>query len=108
MHEREALLGMLRQLLEDMLAIQQAGAGYYSCVPMIRRYNKLLAQSRKLFEPEDEGLISTFDELEELDPNDPAEKMKVIQGIRVEIGQLISLLITQREQEKDEQPQEAE
>jgi len=107
MHEREALLGMLRQLLEDMLAIQQAGAGYYSCVPMIRRYNKLLAQSRKLFDKTDEGLISTFDDLEEKDPNDPAEKMKVIQGIRVEIGQLISLLVIQREQEKEEQEAES-
>ena len=30
MGQRASLLAMLRQLLEDMLAIQQAGAGYYS------------------------------------------------------------------------------
>jgi len=47
------------------------------------------------------------EELLEKDPNDPAEKMKVIQGIRVEIGQLISLLVIQREQEKEEQEAES-
>lgn len=90
MGQRASLLAMLRQLLEDMLAIQQAGAGYYSCIPMVHRYNKLLGAAKRLM---GEGtLADTFEELEEKDPKDPADKMKVIQGIRVEIGQLISLI----------------
>jgi hypothetical protein len=81
---------MLKQLLEDMLALQQLGAGYYSCVPLARRYNKLLGQARAL--SQNGGLVTTFDDLEEDDPKDPADKMKVVQGIRIEIGQLIALL----------------
>jgi hypothetical protein len=84
---------MLRQLLQDTLAIQQQGAGYYSCTPITRRYNKLLDQARSML-PEENSLISTFEALVEADPKDPSEKMKVIQGIRVEIGQLISLVET--------------
>jgi len=82
---------MLKQLLDDMLVIQQQGAGYYSCIPMVKRYNKLLAQARSLF-PSGNGIMSTFDNVEEADPKDPADKMKVVQAIRVEIGQLLSLL----------------
>ena len=91
MNERTALVNMLTQLRQDMLAIQQTGAGYYSCIPMTKRYNKLLSQARRVA-TESTGLMGTFDELEESDPKDPADKMKVIQAIRVEIGQLISLL----------------
>jgi hypothetical protein len=87
----QTLIRMLKQLLEEMMVLHQQGAGYYSCVPVIRRYNKLLGQARRLF-TEDTSLIGTFDVLEERDPKDPADKMIVIQGIRVEIGQLISLL----------------
>lgn len=95
MHERESLLAMLDRLVEDMLVIQQQGAGYYSCMPLVRRYNKLLDQARPLF-PEGSGLIGTFEPFpEDRDPKDPADKMKVVQGIRVEIGQLISLLKSQ-------------
>jgi len=91
MNERQSLIVMLHQLREDMLAIQQTGAGYYSCIPMVRRYNKLLGRARH-HANNAEGLISTFDELPESDPKDPSEKMKIVQGIRIEIGQLISLL----------------
>jgi hypothetical protein len=87
------LIRMLKQLLEDMMVLHQQGAGYYSCIPIIRRYNKLLGQARSLFDA-DAGLIGTFDNLDEQDPKDPADKMIVIQGLRVEIGQLISLLET--------------
>lgn len=90
---------MLKQLLEDMLAIQQQGAGYYSCIPMARRYNKLLGQARSLF-PEADGLIATFEDIAESDPKDPGDKMKVIQGIRVEIGQLLSLIESLGEDKK--------
>ncbi len=37
-------------------------------------------------------MISTFEDQPEDDPKDPADKMKVLQGIRIEVGQLISLL----------------
>ena len=82
---------MLKKLLEDMAVLHQQGAGYYSCTPIINRYNKLLGQAGTLF-PDNDGLIGTFDEQTETDPNDPADKMKVLQGIRIEVGQLMSLL----------------
>ncbi|GMU92284.1 MAG: hypothetical protein AMXMBFR4_13420 [Candidatus Hydrogenedentota bacterium] len=91
MDTRQTLIRMLKQLLDDMLVIQQQGAGYYSCIPMVKRYNKLLAQARALF-PGGNGIMGTFDNVEESDPKDPADKMKVVQAIRVEIGQLLSLL----------------
>ncbi len=91
MEMRESLICMLRQLVEDMQMFQQQGAGYYSCIPITKRFNKLLAQARTLFSP-GEGLISTFEDAEEQDPKDPADKMKIVQGIRIEIGQLLSLL----------------
>ena len=85
------LIRMLRQLLEEMTVLHQQGAGYYSCLPVIRRYNKLLGQSRELFR-EAPALIGTFDDVKERDPKDPADKMIVIQELRVEIGQLITML----------------
>ena len=91
MDKRSALITMLEQLLEDSTVLHQQGAGYYSCTPIIHRYNKLLAEARSLFEAGD-GLIGTFEDQVETDPNDPADKMKVMQGIRIEVGQLISLL----------------
>ena len=91
MDTRSSLIAMLNQLLEDSLTLHQQGAGYYSCTPMILRYNKLLGVARKLL-PGGDGLIETFDDLPDQDPKDPADKMKVIQGIRIEAGQLVSLL----------------
>lgn len=88
---RSSLITMLKQLRDDMLVIQQQGAGYYSCTPFARRYNKLLAQGKALF-PAGDGLIGTFESVDEMDPKDPADKMKVVQGIRVEISQLLALL----------------
>jgi len=89
--KRMAIIPMLERLLEDTQVLHQQGAGYYSCTPIIHRYNKLLDQSRSLFDGAD-TLISTFEEQPELDPNDPADKMKVLQAIRIEVGQLITLL----------------
>ena len=91
MDKRTAIIPMLEHLLEDTQVLHQQGAGYYSCTPIIQRYNKLLEQARTLFESKD-SLITTFEDQLEQDPNDPADKMKVLQGIRIEVGQLISLL----------------
>ena len=91
MDTQKSLISMLRQLLEDTITLHQQGAGYYSCTPIIQRYNKLLEVARGLF-PDGNGLMATFSVQPEEDPNDPADKMKIIQGIRVEAGQLVSLL----------------
>jgi hypothetical protein len=91
MDQRKVLIKMLKQLLEDMAVVQQQGAGYYTCIPVARRYNKLLNHAKSLF-PDTPGLIATFDEIPEEDPKDPGKKFKVMQGIRVEIGQLMSML----------------
>lgn len=91
MDKRQAIIRMLTQLLEDSIVLHQQGAGYYSCLPIIQRYNKLLAQARVLF-PGEDGLMGTFEEQTQIDPKDPADKMKVVQGLRIEAGQLISLL----------------
>ncbi|HOF40909.1 MAG TPA: hypothetical protein PLD73_12615 [Candidatus Hydrogenedentes bacterium] len=91
MDKRQLIIHMLRQLDEQSLSIQQVGAGYYSCIPFARRFNKLLSEARTLFTATD-GLIGTFEEIAEFDPKDPGDKMKIIQGIRVEINQLIALL----------------
>ncbi len=99
MDNRTSLITMLKQLRDDMLVIQQQGAGYYSCTPIASRYNKLLAQGRKLFSVGD-GLIDTFDNINEADPKDPGEKMKVVQGIRLEISQLLALIESSGEHAK--------
>ncbi len=95
---RISLTKMLECLLNDMLVIHQQGAGYYSCTPFAKRYNKLLGQARTLF-PDGGGLMTTFEDVEEVDPKDPADKMKIVQGIRIEINQLISLLETSEERQ---------
>jgi hypothetical protein len=98
---KSSLIPMLKQLLEDMAVLHQQGAGYYSCLPIIRRYNKLLVQGRTLF-PMTDNLMGTFDEQKEDDPKDPAEKMKIVQALRIETGQLISLLESSGEDEPAE------
>ena len=90
MTQRDLLVQMLKRLLEDTWVIQQQGAGYYSCVPLVRRYNKLLKQAKNL--AGDDGLINTFEEFAENDPRDPSDKSKVVQAVRIEIGQLVSFL----------------
>ncbi len=85
------LVRMIRQLLQDMQVIQHQGSGYYTCTPFAQRYNKLLHQARTLF-PSGHSLADTFEAIPEADPKDPSDKMKVLQTIRIESGQLITLL----------------
>ena len=99
MDARETLVRMLGQLLKEMEIVTSQGAGYYTCVPFARRFNKLLSEARRLF-PEEPGLLETFEEFELADPKDPGEKSKILLGIRVEIGQLITLLEAMREEDK--------
>lgn len=93
MSMKKPLIQMLRQLLKEMEIVTSQGAGYYTCVPFARRFNKLLGESRKLF-ADQEGIIATFETMDEMDPKDPGEKSKVLLGIRVETSQLITLLET--------------
>ncbi len=97
MVQRGLLVQMLKRLLEDTWVIQQQGAGYYSCVPLARRYNKLLAQARSVLH--EDGLVQTFEDFSDTDPKDPSDKSKIVQAIRIEIGQLISLLEAAEEAE---------
>lgn len=85
------LVHMLRQLLKEMEIVSSQGAGYYTCVPFARRFNKLLEQTRVLH-GSDNTLLDTFETLAEDDPKDPSDKSKVLLGIRVEISQLITYL----------------
>jgi hypothetical protein len=93
---RKPLLEMLRQLLKEIEIYTSQGAGYYTCIPFARRYNKLLTQAQKLFADE-HGMVDTFDPIAESDPKDPGEKGKVLVGIRVDISQLITFLEATRE-----------
>jgi len=87
----ESLISMLHQLLKEMDYVQSQGAGYYTCTPFARRFNKLVAQASRLL-GEDNLLMESFEVLDEGDPKDPADKSKRLLGIRIEIGQLIALL----------------
>ena len=91
MDSHAILVQMLRQLLKEMEIVSSQGAGYYTCVPFARRFNKLLEQAR-LLHSGDTNLLGTFDPLEERDPKDPSDKSNVLLGIRVEISQLITFL----------------
>ena len=95
---RQPLLRMIAQLLQDIQINQHQGSGYYSCTPLARRYNKLLGQVRTLF-PGGYNLMDTFEDIPETEPKEPMDKMKVLQSIQIESGQLIALL---QSVEKDE------
>ncbi|MBI1319850.1 MAG: hypothetical protein GC168_13045 [Candidatus Hydrogenedens sp.] len=84
---------MLRKLLSEMDYVQSQGAGYYTCAPFARRFNKLLEQAMQLIGAAN-PLIATFDALDETDPKDPGDKSKRLLQIRIEITQLISFLET--------------
>ena len=88
--QRRILVHVLKQLLKEMEIVTSQGAGYYTCVPFARRFNRLLAEARRL--GDDSGLLNTFDPLPEADPKDPSDKSKIMTGIRVETTQLIATL----------------
>lgn len=92
MEQGPVLVAMLRQLLKEMEIVTSQGAGYYTCSPFAQRYNKLLNQARRLLRGS--GVIESFDDLGEEDPKDPADKSKVLLGVRIEITQLVTLLET--------------
>ena len=97
MDVQQSIVRMFRQFLQDMQVIQHQGSGYYTCTPFAQRYNKLLKQSRVLF-PGGHDLMATFEDIPESDPKDPSDKMKVLQTIRIESGQLITLLESMTEE----------
>jgi len=99
MDVQQSIVRMFRQFLQDMQVIQHQGSGYYTCTPFAQRYNKLLQQARGLF-PGDHTLMATFEEMPETDPKDPSDKMKVLQAIRIESGQLITLLESPEEDKR--------
>lgn len=90
MDERDTLVKMLQQLLKEMEIVTAQGAGYYTCSPFARRYNKLLGAAAALLQGN--TIMATFEALPTVDPNDPADKSKMLLEIRIEVTQLISLL----------------
>ena len=93
MDTRKPLIQMLQQLLKELEIVTSQGAGYYTCAPFAERFNKLLGEARKLF-PGSDGMMNTFEDIPTADPKDPADKSKVLLGIRIETTQLITLLET--------------
>ena len=90
--EKKTLLSMARAFRTDIQDIQQKGAGYYSCAPFVVRHNKLLAKARELFGQDQTVVLDSFDEVEDTDSVDPADKMKVTQRVIIELGQLIAFM----------------
>ena len=80
---RVSLIKMLQRLMDDMLVLHQQGAGYYSCVPLARRYNKLLSQAETLV-TDSNGLMATFEEQVEHEPDQLRDHNK--QHIGNELG----------------------
>ena len=91
MNANTSMIRMLGQLLKEMDVVQSQVAGYYTCAPFAKRFNRLLGQARAVAGDAD-GLMSTFEPLAESDPKDPGEKIKALLEIRIEVGQLIALL----------------
>ncbi len=93
MNELKIIVQMLKQLLKDMEIVSSQGSGYYTCVPFLRRYNKLLQEAQRVLAQSNiSSVVNTFEPLQEADPKDPSDKSKVLLSIRVETSQLITLL----------------
>jgi len=89
--EMTVLVKMMRQLLRDLEAIGQRGAGYYTVAPFVDRYNKLLGQAKRIC-ADQAALLETFDPIEIPTSSDPSQKMKTSQQVVIEIGQLLTLI----------------
>jgi hypothetical protein len=92
LEEKKTLLSMSRVFRTDIQDIQQRGAGYYSCEPFVKRYNKLLATAKELYSDDQGILLKSFDDVEDTKSVDPADKMKVTQRVLIELGQLIAFM----------------
>ncbi len=104
--EKKTLLAMARTFRNDIQDIQQKGAGYYSCSPLVTRYNKLLSKARELFANDQSIILESFEEVEDTKSVDPADKMKVTQRVLIELGQLNAFMesvISQEEQRRGDQ-----
>jgi len=88
--EKRILVNMLHQLLQNLQAISQRGAGYYTVSPHIEKFNKLLGKTRELFG--EHSLIDTFEPIEDKHYTDPADKEKQAQRVILEISQLIAFV----------------
>jgi hypothetical protein len=95
MDERDTIVRMLQQLLKELELVSAQGAGYYTCSPFARRYNKLLGAAAHLLNGN--TIMATFEALPSEDPKDPADKSKMLLEIRIEATQLISLLESAKE-----------
>ena len=89
--ERKILLKMLEALLVDIQNLQHKGAGYFSPSPFVQRYDKLLEKAKIIF-PKDSLLLDTFTPVEDSAAREPEEKMKIIQKVVIEAGQLIAYI----------------
>jgi hypothetical protein len=96
MKEKEVLLKMLRQLLDDLQNVQQKGTGYYTCEPFVSRYNKILEFAQNAFR-KDSSLLETFVPVGNTDSVDPLDKMKVMQKVMIEGDQLMVVLASTKE-----------
>jgi hypothetical protein len=107
LEEKKTLLSMARVFRTDIQDIQQRGAGYYSCGPFVSRYNKLLAKARELFAPNESVILQSFELVEDTRSVDPADKMKVTQGVLIELGQLIAFMESVIAQEEEARKRQA-
>ena len=98
MDEKKILLNMLRALTTEIQNIQQKGAGYYNATPFVEKYNKLLDKAKKIL-GKTSVLIETFSEIEDTKSVDPADKMKVIQRVIIEVSQLVAFIEASMEEE---------
>lgn len=89
--QKKTVYKMLTMLLRDLRDLEHRGAGYFSAVPYADRYNKLLGLIRSIY-PEDAGVLGTFEEMKPTSSTDPADKVKAIEKLIVETGQLIAFI----------------
>jgi len=93
----------MRQLLQDLQAIGQRGAGYYTVGPFVERYNKLMEQAKRIC-ADQAALLDTFEPIKLPSSSDPSQKMKTSQHVAIEIGQLLTLIEAGDEGEVEPEP----